>query len=177
MYLSPQFVIYESEESCLHYLLWSSWFSEECRNCRVRVDILKSLEYISDYSHFAHSSPHIATPTPTHQQALHLPLPTMKRRSYPGGWRREQDLRSITLPLLGQLRSETVATKITPHPSLTVSLCVPHHTFVLSVLLHIFICNFSLVLLISINAIVAFMSCVSLPAFCTVCVSDQVFDP
>ena len=44
--------------------------TEECHNCRGRVGILKSMEYISDCLHFALSSPH--TCTPTHQHVPHL---------------------------------------------------------------------------------------------------------
>ena len=75
--------------------------------------------------------PHIATPTPTHQRAPHLPLPTVKHRSFPGGGGRERDFRSITLPLLDEPPSGTVATKITQH--LTPSLCVSYHEMFLSI--------------------------------------------
>ena len=73
------------------------------------MGILKS---VSDCLHFALSSPHIATSTPSHQ---HAPPPTVsvKRRNClegEGGGGGDRDLCLITLPLLGQLpQSWTVA--------------------------------------------------------------------
>lgn len=129
---SPLFVADEVKKVVCN----TSWYhSDSRRNCR--VGILKSVKYSTSVVVYILPSP-LHTHSYTHSHSSTCPTSSSSNCETQKLSRRRKRRRVWSsfdhrLPLLDQLPSGTVATTITPHPSLTLSLCVPHCKFVLSI--------------------------------------------